>query len=161
MCVCVRVCMCVCVCVRVRTCVRACVLVCVCACVRACMRVRVWVRVRACVRVRVRARACASVRECACVRACVCVFACGSVNEVISDQHLNLLLIVARPANSKTKRYGQRAFRYVAPSLWNVLPELRASRRRTPFGLSGLEFSENSLLFQDKIIAVVTVPIRV
>ena len=33
------------------------------------------------------------------------------------------LLDVPRPRDSKTKRYGQRAFRYVAPSLWNVLPE--------------------------------------
>ena len=30
---------------------------------------------------------------------------------------------VPEPTDSKTKRYGQRAFRYVAPSLWNVLPE--------------------------------------
>ena len=30
---------------------------------------------------------------------------------------------VPGPRDSKTKRYGQRAFRYVAPSLWNVLPE--------------------------------------
>ena len=33
------------------------------------------------------------------------------------------LLDVPGPRDSKTKRYGQRAFRYVAPSLWNVLPE--------------------------------------
>ena len=33
------------------------------------------------------------------------------------------LLDVPWPRDSKTKRYGQRAFRYVAPSLWNVLPE--------------------------------------
>ena len=33
------------------------------------------------------------------------------------------LLDVPGPMDSKTKRYGQRAFRYVAPSLWNVLPE--------------------------------------
>ena len=33
------------------------------------------------------------------------------------------LLNVPRPRDSKTKRYGQRAFRYVALSLWNVLPE--------------------------------------
>ena len=32
------------------------------------------------------------------------------------------LLDVPRPRDSKTKRYGQRAFRYVAPSLWNALP---------------------------------------
>ena len=30
---------------------------------------------------------------------------------------------VPGPRDSKTKRYGQQAFRYVAPSLWNVLPE--------------------------------------
>ena len=40
-----------------------------------------------------------------------------------SDQHLDLSLNVPGPRDSKTKRYGQRAFRYVAPSLWNVLPE--------------------------------------
>ena len=33
------------------------------------------------------------------------------------------LLDVPGPRDSKTKRYGQQAFRYVAPSLWNVLPE--------------------------------------
>ena len=33
------------------------------------------------------------------------------------------LLDVPGPRDSKTKRYGLRAFRYVAPSLWNVLPE--------------------------------------
>ena len=33
------------------------------------------------------------------------------------------LLDVPGPRDSKTKRYGQRAFRYVAPSHWNVLPE--------------------------------------
>ena len=33
------------------------------------------------------------------------------------------LLDVPGPRDSKTKRYGQRAFRCVAPSLWNVLPE--------------------------------------
>ena len=33
------------------------------------------------------------------------------------------LLHVPGPRDSKTKRYGQRASRYVAPSLWNVLPE--------------------------------------
>ena len=33
------------------------------------------------------------------------------------------LLDVPGPRDSKTKRYGQRAFRYVVPSLWNVLPE--------------------------------------
>ena len=33
------------------------------------------------------------------------------------------LLDVPGPRDSKTKRYDQRAFRYVAPSLWNVLPE--------------------------------------
>ena len=33
------------------------------------------------------------------------------------------LLDVPGPRLSKTKRYGQRAFRYVAPSLWNVLPK--------------------------------------
>ena len=33
------------------------------------------------------------------------------------------LLDVPGPRDSKTKRYGQRAFRNVAPSLWNVLPE--------------------------------------
>ena len=33
------------------------------------------------------------------------------------------LLDVPGPRDSKTKRYGQRAFRYVAPFLWNVLPE--------------------------------------
>ena len=33
------------------------------------------------------------------------------------------LLDVPGPRDSKRKRYGQRAFRYVAPSLWNVLPE--------------------------------------
>ena len=33
------------------------------------------------------------------------------------------LLDVPGPRDSKTKRYGQRAFRYVTPSLWNVLPE--------------------------------------
>ena len=33
------------------------------------------------------------------------------------------LLDVPGPRDSKTKRHGQRAFRYVAPSLWNVLPE--------------------------------------
>ena len=33
------------------------------------------------------------------------------------------LLDVPGPRDSKTKRYSQRAFRYVAPSLWNVLPE--------------------------------------
>ena len=33
------------------------------------------------------------------------------------------LLDVPGSRDSKTKRYGQRAFRYVAPSLWNVLPE--------------------------------------
>ena len=27
-----------------------------------------------------------------------------------------------RDSKNKTKRYGQRAFRYVAPSLWNALP---------------------------------------
>ena len=32
------------------------------------------------------------------------------------------LLDVPRPRDSKLKRYGQRAFRYVAPSLWNALP---------------------------------------
>ena len=32
------------------------------------------------------------------------------------------LLDVPRPRDSKTKRYGHRAFGYVAPSLWNVLP---------------------------------------
>ena len=32
------------------------------------------------------------------------------------------LLNVPRPRDSKTKQYGQRAFRYVAPSLWNALP---------------------------------------
>ena len=31
------------------------------------------------------------------------------------------LLDVPGPRDSKTKRYGKRAFRYVAPSLWNVL----------------------------------------
>ena len=30
------------------------------------------------------------------------------------------LLDVPRPRDSKTKRYGQQAFRYVAPSLWNA-----------------------------------------
>jgi len=33
------------------------------------------------------------------------------------------LLVVPRPRDSKTKWYGQQAFRYVTPSLWNVLPE--------------------------------------
>ena len=33
------------------------------------------------------------------------------------------LLDVPGPRDSKTKRYSQRAFRYVAPSLWTVLPE--------------------------------------
>ena len=33
------------------------------------------------------------------------------------------LLGVPGPMDSETKRYGQRTFRYVAPSLWNVLPE--------------------------------------
>ena len=33
------------------------------------------------------------------------------------------LLDVPQPRDSKTKRYGQRAFRYVTPSLWNVLPD--------------------------------------
>ena len=33
------------------------------------------------------------------------------------------LLDVPGPRDSKTKLYGQRAFRHVAPSLWNVLPE--------------------------------------
>ena len=33
------------------------------------------------------------------------------------------LLDVPGPRDSKKKRYGQRAFRFVAPSLWNVLPE--------------------------------------
>ena len=33
------------------------------------------------------------------------------------------LLDVPGPRNSKTKRYGQRGFKDVAPSLWNVLPE--------------------------------------
>ena len=33
------------------------------------------------------------------------------------------LLDVPGPRDSKTTRYGQRAFRNVAPSLWNVLPE--------------------------------------
>ena len=32
------------------------------------------------------------------------------------------LLDVPRPRDSKTKRYGQRAFMYVAPSPWNALP---------------------------------------
>ena len=32
------------------------------------------------------------------------------------------LLNVPRPRDSKTKRYGQRAFRYVPPSLWHALP---------------------------------------
>ena len=32
------------------------------------------------------------------------------------------LLDVPRPRDSKTKRYGQRAFRYVAASVWNALP---------------------------------------
>ena len=32
------------------------------------------------------------------------------------------LLDVPRPRDSKTKRYGQLAFRYVVPSLWNALP---------------------------------------
>ena len=39
------------------------------------------------------------------------------------DQYLDLSLMFPGPGNSKTKRYGQQAFRYVAPSLWNVLPE--------------------------------------
>ena len=30
---------------------------------------------------------------------------------------------VPRLRDFKTKRYDQQAFRYVAPSLWNVLPE--------------------------------------
>ena len=34
-----------------------------------------------------------------------------------------LLRSASGSRNSKTKRYGQRAFRYVAPSLWNGLPE--------------------------------------
>ena len=29
---------------------------------------------------------------------------------------------VPRPRDSKTKRYGQRAIMYIAPSLWNALP---------------------------------------
>ena len=33
------------------------------------------------------------------------------------------LLDVPGPRDSKTKWYGQQAFRYVTPSLWNVLPE--------------------------------------
>jgi len=33
------------------------------------------------------------------------------------------VLGVPRPRDSKVKRYGQRAFRYVALSLWNVLPK--------------------------------------
>ena len=32
------------------------------------------------------------------------------------------LLDVPRPRDSKLKRYGQRAFRSVAPSLWNAMP---------------------------------------
>ena len=36
-----------------------------------------------------------------------------------SRSHLD----VPGPRDSKTKQYGQRSFRYVAPSLWNVLPE--------------------------------------
>ena len=32
------------------------------------------------------------------------------------------LLDASRPRDSKTKRYSQQAFRYVAPSLWNALP---------------------------------------
>ena len=32
------------------------------------------------------------------------------------------LLDVPRPRASKTKWYSQRAFRYIAPSLWNALP---------------------------------------
>ena len=31
-------------------------------------------------------------------------------------------LDVSRPRVSKTKRYGHRTFRYVAPSLWNTVP---------------------------------------
>ena len=33
------------------------------------------------------------------------------------------LLDVPRPRDSKTKQYGQQAFRYVTSSLWNVLPK--------------------------------------
>ena len=33
------------------------------------------------------------------------------------------LVDVPRPRDSKTKKYGHRAFGYVGPSLWNVLPE--------------------------------------
>ena len=33
------------------------------------------------------------------------------------------VLGVPRPRDSKVKRCGQRTFRYVAPSLWDVLPE--------------------------------------
>ena len=49
------------------------------------------------------------------------------------------LLDVPGPRDSKTKRYGQRAFRYVAPSLWNVLPEsFKEKDACTPFSLSDL-----------------------
>ena len=33
------------------------------------------------------------------------------------------LLRIPHPGLTKTKRYGQRAFRFTAPSLWNPLPE--------------------------------------
>ena len=35
---------------------------------------------------------------------------------------LRSLLDVSRPRDSKKKQFGQRAFTYTAPSLWNALP---------------------------------------
>ena len=54
------------------------------------------------------------------------------------------LLDVPRPRDSKTKRYGQQAFRYVAPSLWNVLPESIHSVFQT--------FAENPFLYPGMIV---------
>ena len=61
--------------------------------------------------------------------------ACLSIPSYLSDliQHHNPsrplrsaskpLLDVPGPRECKTKRYGERAFRYAAPSQWNALPE--------------------------------------
>ena len=64
------------------------------------------------------------------------------------------LLDVPGPRDSKTKRYGQRAFRYVAPSLWNVLPEsIKEKDSRT--------FAENPFLYLGMIVnAIVYVRLR-
>ena len=61
---------------------------------------------------------------------------------VVSRQLCRFLLDFPRPRDSRTKRYGQRAFTYIATSLWNVVPESIEDNLRAPFSL--WSFSEDS-----------------